>query len=170
MVEKDGVNNIIKLDYEAGGRAQVTWCRILASNPDECVPVTSKSVNKFQNSEKQWKRSIIGWYLWKRIFWGPSEILMVFAFLIRHYYSSLLVSWTPCQIRKIAGCACAGNAGNVFPATNFKRHPLITDSAMHSRCMRNPQFYASSKKPVVKYSWRQPRGLDGPKTSQRSIK
>ena len=22
-----------------------------------------------------------------------------------------------CQIRKIAGCACAGNAGNVFPAT-----------------------------------------------------
>ena len=24
------------------------------------------------------------------------------------------------QIRKIAGCACAGNAGNVFLATNFK--------------------------------------------------
>ena len=24
------------------------------------------------------------------------------------------------QIRKIAGCACAGNAGNVFPATDFK--------------------------------------------------
>ena len=25
----------------------------------------------------------------------------------------------PYQIRKIAGCACAGNAGNVFPATDF---------------------------------------------------
>ena len=25
--------------------------------------------------------------------------------------------WACCQIRKIAGCACAGNAGNVFPAT-----------------------------------------------------
>ena len=24
--------------------------------------------------------------------------------------------WASCQIRKIAGCACAGNAGNVFPA------------------------------------------------------
>ena len=24
-------------------------------------------------------------------------------------------SWASCQIRKIAGCACAGNAGNVFP-------------------------------------------------------
>ena len=26
-------------------------------------------------------------------------------------------AWASCQIRKIAGCACAGNAGNVFPAT-----------------------------------------------------
>ena len=25
------------------------------------------------------------------------------------------------QIRKIAGCACAGNVGNVFPVTDFKR-------------------------------------------------
>ena len=23
--------------------------------------------------------------------------------------------WAPCQIHKIAGCACAGNAGNIFP-------------------------------------------------------
>ena len=28
--------------------------------------------------------------------------------------------WASYQIRKIAGCACIGNAGNVFPATNFK--------------------------------------------------
>ena len=27
--------------------------------------------------------------------------------------------WCSYQIRKIAGCACAGNAGNVFPATDF---------------------------------------------------
>ena len=26
-------------------------------------------------------------------------------------------TWASCQIRKIAGCACVGNAGNVFPAT-----------------------------------------------------
>ena len=25
-------------------------------------------------------------------------------------------SWASCKIRKIAGCTCAGNAGNVFPA------------------------------------------------------
>ena len=28
--------------------------------------------------------------------------------------------WDSFQIRKIVGCACAGNAGNVFPATDFK--------------------------------------------------
>ena len=36
------------------------------------------------------------------------------------------------QIRKIAGCACAGNAGNVFPATDFKgNQPLVSDTGMH---------------------------------------
>ena len=28
--------------------------------------------------------------------------------------------WASYQIRKILGCACAGNAGNIFPATDFK--------------------------------------------------
>ena len=28
--------------------------------------------------------------------------------------------WASYQIRKIAVCTCAGNAGNVFPATDFK--------------------------------------------------
>ena len=32
----------------------------------------------------------------------------------------LSVAWTSYQIRKIAGCACAGNARIVFPATGFK--------------------------------------------------
>ena len=29
--------------------------------------------------------------------------------------------WASCQIRKNCGCACAGNAGNVFPAVGDKR-------------------------------------------------
>ena len=32
----------------------------------------------------------------------------------------ILMPWIPYQIRKIAGCACAGNAGNIFSATDFK--------------------------------------------------
>ena len=34
------------------------------------------------------------------------------------------------QIRKIVGCACAGNAGNVF-SRQFQRKPLFSDPGMH---------------------------------------
>ena len=34
-------------------------------------------------------------------------------------------AWASCQIRKIAGCACAGNDGNVFPP------PRVSDPDMH---------------------------------------
>ena len=30
--------------------------------------------------------------------------------------------WTSYQIRKITDCACAGIAGNVFPAIDFKEN------------------------------------------------
>ena len=86
--------------------------------------------------------------------------------------------WASYQIRKIMGCACAGNAWNVFhPPTSKEtaiwrswhalRHVLHTRAVMHAgisnrycrekrsqhlRCMRNPQFYASGKRPVV-WNW-----------------
>ena len=41
------------------------------------------------------------------------------------------VQWASYQIRKIAGCACAGNAGNVFPRRRFQRKPLVSDPGMH---------------------------------------
>ena len=41
------------------------------------------------------------------------------------------VVWASYQIRKIAGCACAGNAGNVFPRRRFQRKPLVSDPGMH---------------------------------------
>ena len=39
--------------------------------------------------------------------------------------------WASYQIRKIAGCACAGNAGNVFPRRWFQMKPLVSDPGMH---------------------------------------
>ena len=39
--------------------------------------------------------------------------------------------WASYQIRQIAGCACAGNAGNVFPRRRFPRKPLVSDPGMH---------------------------------------
>ena len=35
---------------------------------------------------------------------------------------AMSIVWASYQIRKIAGCVCAGNAGNVFPATDFKEN------------------------------------------------
>ena len=43
----------------------------------------------------------------------------------------LCAQWASYQIRKIADCACAGNAGNVFPATYFMGKPLVSDHGMH---------------------------------------
>ena len=40
-------------------------------------------------------------------------------------------AWASYQIRKIAGCACAGNAGKVFPRRRFQRKPLVSDPGMH---------------------------------------
>ena len=85
------------------------------------------------------------------------------------------VPWASCQICKIVGCACAGNAGNFSPPQ------LVSDPDMHhgtcltrvswcmpgslisgflwsqwrgkrsrhSRRMRNQQFYVSGKRPIV---------------------
>ena len=41
--------------------------------------------------------------------WGFLHFVYIFLMLPR--------SWASYQIRKIEGCACAGNAGNIFPAT-----------------------------------------------------
>ena len=41
----------------------------------------------------------------------------------------LNIKWASCQIRKIAGCACTGNAWNVFPATDLK--PLVSNPGIH---------------------------------------
>ena len=85
-----------------------------------------------------------------------------------------LTVWSSCQMREIACCACAGNAGKVFPVTDYKanrwwrsrhasRHVRPTRAVMHAgianprwrgkrsrkfRRMRNPQFYVSCKRPM----------------------
>ena len=41
-----------------------------------------------------------------------------------------VIPWASYQIRKIAGCACAGDAGNVFRHL-LQRKPLVSDPSMH---------------------------------------
>ena len=106
------------------------------------------------------------------VFVVVSPIFSCFFWSI-HPYSS---SWASCQIRNIVGCACAGDAGNVFPATDFKGNRLLAIPACitarawrtcrdacrdrlpevargkrsrHSRRMRNPKFNVSGKRPIA---------------------
>ena len=46
-------------------------------------------------------------------------------------YIAMSLPWASYQIHKIAGCACAGNAGNVFPRRRFQGKPLVSDPGMH---------------------------------------
>ena len=39
--------------------------------------------------------------------------------------------WASYQIRKAAGCACAGNAGSVFPRRRLQRKPLVSGPGIH---------------------------------------
>ena len=39
--------------------------------------------------------------------------------------------WASYQIRQIVGCACSGNAGNVFPRHRLQRKPLVSDPDIH---------------------------------------
>ena len=45
--------------------------------------------------------------------------------------NKLLNTWASYQIRKIACCACAGNAGNAFPRRRLQRKLLVSDPGMH---------------------------------------
>ena len=52
--------------------------------------------------------------------------------------------WASYQIRKIVGCACAGNAGNVSPRPQFQRKPLVSDPGMHhGTCVTHVPWYMS---------------------------
>ena len=50
---------------------------------------------------------------------------------LRLYITPYILWWASYQIRKIAGCACAGNTGNVSTRGQLQRKPLANDSGMH---------------------------------------
>ena len=78
-----------------------------------------------------------------KLYMNTTRICHVIWYTIRIYHNALLAevaggcthcsasAWASYQIRKIAGCACAGNAGNVFPRRRFQRKPLVSDPGMH---------------------------------------
>ena len=69
------------------------------------------------------------WRLWEESTWGwpldwfPSQRVS--------NEKHLFLSWASYQICKIAGCAWAGNAGNVPPRRRIQRKLLVSDPGMH---------------------------------------
>ena len=62
--------------------------------------------------------------------WDCSQLTSVSCFWNWYSDNGLLLSgqWASYHIRKIAGCACAGN---VFPRRRFQRETLVSDPGMH---------------------------------------
>ena len=58
-----------------------------------------------------------------RISWGEEHFFK--------YMLIYIISWASYQICKIAGYACAENAGNVFPRRRLQRKLLISDPGLH---------------------------------------
>ena len=59
----------------------------------------------------------------KRPIWHRGEsCFQCQIIVVKHILPADSVIWASYQIRHIAGCACAGNAGNVFSATDCKRN------------------------------------------------
>ena len=91
--------------------------------------------------------------------------LGIILFISCCYVPLMFISWVSYQIRKIAGCACAGISGKASPATDWLAIPTcITAPAWctcrnacrwrgkrpsHSRRMSDPQLHISDKRPMI---------------------
>ena len=93
--------------------------------------------------------------------------------------------WASYQIHKIAGCACAGNAGNVFPCRRFPREPIVSDPAMHhGTCVTHVPWCMSGSltcgdgenvpgipgacAPAILRIWQEAHGCESRATSRRT--
>ena len=72
-------------------------------------------------------------YIWKICFAiiDPKSYPRMFWYWLRTVCVTHIPQLASYQIREIAGCACAGNAGNVFPRHWLQRKPLVSDPSMH---------------------------------------
>ena len=84
-----------------------------------------------QQLSKQWRWQ---WFQTSpHSLWRYCNVVMPHDIIYLHCFPP----WASYQMRKIAGCACAGNAGNDFPATDFKgNHQLVIPACITARVSR----------------------------------
>ena len=78
------------------------------------------SIPKVQQCNR-WSQGMDNW--WHSTLYNGFHHLTMLGFKLIHV--SKLDPWASYQIRKIANCACTGNAGNVFPDTDFKGNRVM---------------------------------------------
>ena len=76
-----------------------------------------KQYSYVSNREVQiWNNRI--WCVYRRHWFSKTTGVLTNPLLLAEYSGrSRSIPWASYQIHKMAGCACAGNAGNVFPTT-----------------------------------------------------
>ena len=74
-----------------------------------------------------WLESILVFKYSLELYSGVSLLFSCKSALFRLWLSA----WASYQIRKIAGCACAGNAGNVSPRRRIQRKTRVSYPGMH---------------------------------------
>ena len=93
-------------------------------NVHTCITFTHKHFYKYIDALRTYQQNIRSLGL----FWSAA---LRYTRTFRSGYERTCYPWASYQIRKIAGCACAGNAGNVFPRRRFQRKPIVSDPGMH---------------------------------------
>ena len=95
------------------------------------------SIHSLKKCKSTWKLPVIKWdkpnqaHILFQVCNYKHIHLQQFEMIVVHWLSALFYAqsalnddeifpWASYQIRKIAGWACAGNAGNIFPTTYFK--------------------------------------------------
>ena len=146
-------------------RQAITWTNagflsigILETNYSEIwigiLPFPSKKIHLEKSSAKmmailsrgRWgnmKCNSSQWYSEGLSPFTPSlMVFWTFLFTLQWLDIKSRMAWASYQIRKIAGCACAGNVGIVFPRHRLQRKPLVSDPGMHpDTCVTHVPWY-----------------------------
>ena len=100
---------------------------------------------------------IFTWWLWLTlmIIWheGIEKTIcswMSVEIIHRRWHFVIHLQWISYQIRKVAGCACTGNATGVFPATDFKGNcQLATSTCTTARVSHTCRDACRDHQPAV---------------------
>ena len=124
-----------------GGGVNLNYC---IDNVSEYLVLCVSSICKYDKSRPEavidrfrFLIEIPRWYWIDYSTWNPNWYWIDKSDKIQNpprmfgIYLVILLIWASYQIRNTAGCACAGNAGNVFPRRRLQRKPLVSDPDMH---------------------------------------